>query len=388
MRDSSILKMEVWIVDDQEANVRLLEKMLTRAGYTRLRCFRDPREVLPAFLEGQPDLILLDLNMPHIDGLGVMKQLAPHIWPQDYMPILVLTADILPATKREALSSGAKDFLTKPFDATEVILRIQNLLEARSLNQRLQDLSLTLEFKIEERSRELEAAQYEMLDRLAKAAEYRDDETGHHTQRVGQLAAELAIAAGLPGTQCELIRQAATLHDVGKIGVRDNVLLKPGTLSPEEYKLMKSHTAWGARILGGSRFPVMQLASTIALYHHERWDGGGYHGLAGEDIPIEARLVTLADVFDVLTHARPYKEPWTVEKALDEVRRESGLIFDPRLVEVFLSDPFQRSLASLGEALLQAGDAEEFAEPALYDCPALDCIASSANGNGPTRTRA
>src|ERR1035438_9980620 len=184
MRDKSILRMEIWLVDDQEANIRLLEKILQRAGYTRLRSFRDPREVLPAFQASQLDLILLDLNMPHLDGIAVMKQLAPHIWPQDYMPILVLTADILAATKREALGNGAKDFLTKPFDATEVLLRIENLLEARSLNQRLQDLSQNLEARIAERTSELEAAQYEMLERLAKAAEYRDDETGQHTQRV------------------------------------------------------------------------------------------------------------------------------------------------------------------------------------------------------------
>lgn len=363
MRDQSVLRMEIWIVDDQEANVRLLEKILQRAGYTRLRGFRDPREVLPAFLAGQPDLILLDLNMPNLDGIAVMKQLSPHIWPQDYMPILVLTADILAATKREALSSGAKDFLTKPFDATEVLLRIENLLEARSLNQRLQDLSENLEAKIEERSKDLEAAQFEMLERLAKAAEYRDDETGQHTHRVGQLSAELGLAAGLPHAHCDLLRQAATLHDVGKIGVRDSVLLKPGKLSEQEYKLMKSHTAWGARILGGGKFPVMQLAATIALYHHEKWNGTGYHGLVEEEIPVEARIVALADVFDVLTHARPYKKAWPVEAALAEIRQTRGSHFEPRLVDIFLSDSFQKSLVNLGEALEQA----ESAGPRQWD---------------------
>jgi putative two-component system response regulator len=355
MSEHSIQSMQIWIADDQDPNVLVLEKILQRADYKNLRSFRDSREVLPAFLSGQPDILLLDLKMPHLDGLAVMKQIGPHIRPHDFFPILVLIGDALPGAKRDALSNGAKDFLTKPFDATEVLLRTRTLLEMRALNGRLLDLSENLEARVAERTTELENVQFEMLERLSKASEFRDDETGKHTQRVGFLAGKLAQAAGLPPERCDLIRRAAKLHDVGKIGVRDTVLLKPGRLTPEEFELMKSHTAWGAEILGGSNFPVMQLAAEIAMHHHERWDGNGYHGLAGEEIPIEARMVTLADVFDVLTHSRPYKEAWPVEAALAEIRRGSGRMFDPQLTATFLSDSFRESLAHLGQALAAAG---------------------------------
>jgi putative two-component system response regulator len=342
---------KILIVDDQEANVRLLEKILQRAGYTNLTSIRDPRQVLGWFIEQEPDLILLDLNMPHLDGIAVMQQLAPYIPEGEYVPILVLTADILPATKQKALSIGAKDFLTKPFDSTEVLLRIHNLLETRCLYVKLQNVNETLEAKVRERTQELEEAQFEMLERLALAAEYRDDDTGQHTQRVGQLAGILARAAGLPEQQCELIRQAAKLHDIGKIGIRDNILLKPGRLLPEEYAQMKLHAAWGAKILAASRFPIIRLAADIAMYHHEKWDGTGYNGISGEQIPLAARIVTLADVFDVLTHARPYKEAWSLEDALAEIKSQSGRLFDPKLVEVFLSERSQSSLSCLQTAL-------------------------------------
>ena len=185
--------------------------------------------------------------------------------------------------------------------------------------EELQGQNQTLDAKVSERTRELELAQYEMLDRLARASESRDDDTGQHTQRVGQLSGALAKAAGVPGEQCSLIRRAAALHDVGKIGIPDTILLKPGKLTPEEFDCMKTHTTIGAKILSGSQFPLIQLAEEIALKHHERWDGTGYFGLGQEDTPLVARIVTIADVYDVLTHARPYKEAWPVEKALAEI---------------------------------------------------------------------
>jgi len=351
----------ILIVDDQEANVRLLEKILQRAGYTNLISIRDPREVLPSFIEHQPDLILLDLNMPHLDGLAVMRQLEPHIPKGAFVPILVLTAEILPAAKQTALSIGAKDFLTKPFDTVEVLLRIHNLLETRCLYVKLQHLNETLEAKVEERTRELEDAQFEMLERLARAAEFRDDDTGQHTQRVGQLAGIVARAAELPEHQCELIRQAAKLHDIGKIGIPDRILLKPGKLLAEEYAQMKFHTAWGAKILAASHFPIIQLAAEIAMFHHEKWDGTGYNGISGEQIPLAARIVTLADVFDVLTHARPYKNAWTLDDTLAEIKSQSGRLFDPKLAEMFLSDGFQSGLS----CLLEIFDSHDSLRPQL-----------------------
>jgi putative two-component system response regulator len=276
--------------------------------------------------------------MPHYDGFAVMAQLAGALPPQAYLPILVLTADITPEAKQRALSSGANDFLSKPLDATEVVLRIKNLLRTRWLHAELRQHNDTLEAKVRERTLRLAEAQLEILDRLAIAAEYRDDATGQHTQRVGKLAAMIARSLGQPEDQVEILRIAATLHDVGKIGVPDRVLLKPGRLTPEEFEIIKSHTSIGAEILGRSKFSILQVAREIAISHHERWDGSGYPvGLKGDQIPLSGRLVAIADVFDALTHDRPYKKAWHLEDAVAETKRLSGLQLDPHLVNVFLS---------------------------------------------------
>ncbi len=314
----------ILIVDDQEANVRLLEGILKRAaGYHALRSTTDPREVMSLYVEFQPDLILLDLHMPHVDGFGVMDQLK-EIVPEDaFLPILVLTADVTPEAKQRALASGAKDFLAKPFDPTEVLLRIKNLLETRTLHLELRA--------------QLSDAHLEVIDRLAIAAEYRDDETGEHIKRVGQTSALVARALKLPPEQVLLIRRAATLHDVGKIGIPEHILLKPGRLTPDEFNVMKSHTTIGAKILSGGQFPLLQMAEVIALTHHERWDGSGYpRGLKGEATPLLGRIVAVADVFDILTHPRPYKKAWLAEEAIAELQRAAGTQFDPSVVETFL----------------------------------------------------
>lgn len=336
MGSDSLNGARILIVDDENANVLLLLRVLQRAGFRELKSATDPRHVLPIFTEFKPDLVLLDLHMPHLDGYAVMEQLRSRIAPSEYLPILVLTADATTAAKQRALSGGARDFLTKPLDATEVVLRIRNLLETRSLHQALQDQNAGLEAKVRERTAALQDAQLEILSRLASAAEYRDDETGEHAQRVGSLAAYLAGAVGLSDEQTELVRLAAPLHDVGKIGVPDAILLKPGSLSDEEFEIMKTHTTIGAGIMSGSRSPLLQLAEEIALYHHEKWDGTGYAGLSSDGIPIAARLVSVADVFDALTHDRPYREGWPVEKAITYIRDQSGHHFDPTVVKVFL----------------------------------------------------
>jgi putative two-component system response regulator len=336
MDSDSLSDARILIVDDENANVLLLQRILQRAGFKESKSTTDSRHVLPLFTEFKPDLVLLDLHMPHLDGYAVMDQLRSRIGPSEYLPILVLTADVTAATKQRALSAGARDFLTKPLDATEVVLRIRNLLETRSLHKTLQSQNVRLEEKVRDRTAALQNAQLEILTRLASAAEYRDDDTGEHAQRVGSLAGFLAGASGFSAEQCELIRLAAPLHDVGKIGIPDTILLKPGALSTDEFDVMKTHTTIGAGILSGSRSPLLQLAEEIALYHHEKWDGTGYAGLRSDGIPVPARLVAVADVFDALTHERPYRKAWSMEDAITYVRDQSGRHFDPSIAEVFL----------------------------------------------------
>jgi putative two-component system response regulator len=336
MLDVDISGGKLLIVDDEEENVFLLERVLRHAGYAYLRSTTDPRQVLSMFLEYQPDLILLDLQMPHLDGHAVMKQLAARIRPGTYLPILVLTADLSPEAKQRALSLNAKDFLNKPFDITEMLLRIRNLLETRFLYLQVQSQNQFLEAKVVERTRELEEAQIEILERLARAAEFRDDNTGQHTRRMGETSALIARALGKPGAWIEILCRAAPLHDLGKIGIRDRILLKPGRLTTEEFDVMKTHTVIGASVLTGSRSSPLQMAEVIALTHHERWDGTGYARLKGEAIPIEGRIVAVADVFDALTHARPYKPAWSTEEAVVEIKSQSGRQFDPQVVEAFL----------------------------------------------------
>ncbi len=328
----------ILIVDDQDPNLRLLEAILRRAGYTNLRCLADSREVLAQFVEFQPDLILLDLHMPHQDGFVVLGGLRRLIPPGSYLPVLVLTADITAEAKQRALSGGAKDFLTKPFDPTEVVLRSQNLLETRFLHLELQDQNRVLEERVRERTQQLEEAHHEVLERLAVAAEFRDDETGQHIKRVGQMSAVLARNLGLPQDQVELIERAAPLHDVGKIGIPDHILRKPGPLTPEEFEVIKAHATIGARILSGGRFPLLRMAEEIALTHHERWDGMGYpQGLTGEAIPLSGRIVALADAFDAIISLRPYKGAQRIEEAIRAIAAGAGAQFDPRVVDAFLA---------------------------------------------------
>ena len=330
-RDARVL-----IVDDEPANVRVLELMLTRVGYAQVSSTTDSRRVVAMFEELAPDLVLLDLHMPHIDGFALLGQLTALTPAEEYRPILVLTADATEQARERALSTGAHDFLTKPLQRSEVLLRIHNLLATRFLHQRLRRHNAELDERVRERTRELEEAQLEVLARLNLAAEFRDDETGHHTRRVGENAARIAAAMYLPDAEVELIRTAAPLHDVGKIAIPDAILLKPGPLSPEEFAVMRTHTTAGAMMLAGGRSDLLRLAEKIALSHHERWDGRGYpHGLSGEAIPLAARIVALADYDDALRHARPYRDAWEPARVLAEIQRETGAHFDPSVVEAF-----------------------------------------------------
>lgn len=330
----------ILIIDDESKNVNVLTRMLSSAGYRSIEGVTDSSRAIDAFRRFQPDLILLDLTMPNMDGFAVMDQLKPLIPEGSYLPILILTGDIRFEARQRALSGGAKDFLLKPFDMTEVLLRIRNLLETRFLNLLLQEQNQTLEMRVAARTRELEEARVEILQRLSDAAEFRDDDTGQHTKRVATLAVALGRVLGLDHATLELIRWSAPLHDVGKIGVPDGVLLKPAKLTDEEFEIMKSHTTIGARILAGGQSPLVQMAETIALNHHERWDGTGYpNGTRGEQIPLEARLVSVADVFDALSHPRPYRPAWSLEETREEIARGAGTQFDPTIVEHFLKLP-------------------------------------------------
>lgn len=337
LASQDLLEARILVVDDEPANVRVLERLLQRAGYDRIRTTSDSREVEAIFDEFGPDLVLTDLHMPHLDGFQVMELLEEKIPPGVFLPILVLTGHTDPETKRRALSVGAKDFVGKPFESTEVLLRIQNLLETRALHEELRAYSETLEKKVRSRTRELAEAQTEILHRLALAAEYRDDVTGRHAERVGVVSALIAGALGLPEEEVGVIRRAAPLHDVGKIGIPDAILMKPGPLSPQEFEVMKSHTTIGGRILSGTDYSLLETARLIALYHHEKWDGSGYQpGRSGEEIPLVGRIVAAADAFDCLTHARPYKEPTSLEAAKEEIRRTSGSHFDPEVADALL----------------------------------------------------
>jgi putative two-component system response regulator len=273
------LESRILIVDDEVPNVKLLERVLARAGYINVKSITDSRETVSLYSQWQPDLILCDLHMPHLDGFDVMEQLGLRSQHGAYVPLIVLTADVSTKVRERALEMGATDFLLKPFDHTEVLLRIKNVLRTRLLQLELED-------RVRERTQELDEARHEVLEHLALAAEYRDDDTHQHTWRVGQMSALLAQLLGLGENEVELIRSAAPLHDVGKIGISDLILLKPGRLTFEEFEIMKTHTTIGVKILSRSAHSVLQLAAEIALTHHERWDGTGYlHGLRERTFP-------------------------------------------------------------------------------------------------------
>jgi putative two-component system response regulator len=325
----------ILVVDNEAANVRTLSKILRSAGYTNIVSTTDPTQVLTLFAEQEPDLVLLDLHMPVLDGVAVLERLAEVVQPQSYLPVLVLTGDSSQQARRRALTKGAKDFVTKPFELDEVLLRIRNLLETRYLHREIASENVVLEQRVRERTADLEGAHLDTLERLAVAAEFRDDDTGRHTERVASISALLARAAGYSEDEVELVRRAAPLHDLGKIGIPDAILRKPGPLTPDEWEVMKTHTTAGARILSGSRSRIMRLAEEIALSHHEKWDGTGYpEARRGDAIPLVARIVTVADVFDALTSDRVYRKAWAPDAVLAHIQSNAGLHFDPTLVEL------------------------------------------------------
>jgi putative two-component system response regulator len=326
----------ILIIDDDEWILRLLRTVLERAGYSRVQVTSDPTAVGEMVADVRPDLVLLDLHMPGVDGFELLELIGRLAGNGAKVPVLMLTADDCDQTKRRALAVGARDFLTKPFDQAELLLRVRNLLEVQHDQARLSEHNLALELEVAKRTSELELAQLEVLDRLALAAEFRDDATQQHARRIGHSCGLIARSIGLDDNDVVQIQRAAQLHDIGKIGIPDAILLKPGRLTAAEFAQVKQHTIIGAQILSGSHGPLLRLAEDIALTHHERWDGCGYpRRLEKTQIPLHGRIVAIADAFDALAHERPYKQAWPLPEALGQIADGSGREFDPALVNAF-----------------------------------------------------
>ncbi|MGQ9686026.1 MAG: response regulator [Thiobacillaceae bacterium] len=324
----------ILIVDDEPANVRLLQQMLAMDGYRNVIGITDARQTLARVAEQGTDLLLLDLNMPHLDGFQVMEQLKG----MDQAPcILVLTAQATTEYRLRALRAGARDFLTKPFDMAELLARVRNLLEVHQYQVHLRQQNAVLAAQVRERTRELHDTRLEIIHRLGRAAEFRDNETGLHIIRMSRYSEILGRLAGMGDEEADLLLHASPMHDIGKIGIPDRILLKPGKLDADEWEVMQTHARIGAELLDGHPAPLLRMARDIALTHHEKWDGSGYpDGRRGEEIPLVGRIVAVADVFDALTSARPYKPAWSVERALGYLSAQRGLHFEPRLVDLFL----------------------------------------------------
>jgi putative two-component system response regulator len=321
----------IMVVDDEPANLRLLRELLSQQGY-EVQLFSDGQLALSEAVSRPPDLILLDVNMPEMDGYEVCGQL--RAYPSlAQTPVIFLSASDGVEDKVKAFRCGAADYITKPFQFDEFQSRIEMQLKLHRLQLAQQLHASRLEELVRARTRDLEESRLDVLHRLAIAAEYRDSNTGQHTQRVGYVSARLAEMLGVPGDQTELIRLAAPLHDVGKIGIPDQILLSNRKLTISEFQAMKFHVLIGSDILSGGKSLLLQMAESIARYHHERWDGAGYcAGIRGTAIPLHARIVAVADAFDALTHRRPYKEAWSKDAALLEINEQSGRQFDPQIV--------------------------------------------------------
>ncbi len=327
----------ILVIDDSEVNLELFRQFLTKAGYKDIHLHTDGHRALDQLSAISPDLIILDLHMPHMDGLEFLERLGESLASDDHIPVMVVTADATSEAKTRALAKGANDYLVKPLESREVTLRVANLLETRRLQLGIRDQKRSLERMVLDRTNSLEIARSEVLARLAYVAEYRDDDSGNHTQRVGNIAAAIARKVGFSDSMIDIMRKAAPLHDLGKVSVPDRILLKAGKLTEEEFEENKKHTIVGAEILEGGEYRLLQVARDICLSHHEHFDGSGYpHGLSGADIALEARICSIADVFDTMTHDRPYRKALPVEEAIEEIKNQSGKQFDPELVDIFL----------------------------------------------------
>ena len=329
--------MKIVIVDDTPLNLLLMVKLVDRLPGVESHGFESPQEALTWCAHTEPDLIIVDYMMPDIDGLEFIRRVRASHKHED-VPILMVTANNERGVRYEALECGANDFLTKPIDAHEFEPRVRNMLKLREAHLATRQRAETLSVAVRKATAAILDRERETITRLARAAEFRDPETGAHIQRMSHYSAVIARRMGLGSELADALLLAAPMHDVGKLGIPDTILLKPGRLTANEFEVMKRHPLTGHDILKDSASEVLRLGARIALSHHEKFDGTGYpNGIAGEAIPLEGRIVAVADVFDALTSSRPYKPAWPFARAIALLREGRGSHFDARCIDAFLS---------------------------------------------------
>lgn len=337
--DPHLYESKILVCDDSSSHATMLQGLLRSEGVRRVEVVTDSRRVLPT-ISGHGDfaLLVLDLDMPHLDGFEVLELLRSELGEHEQIPVVVITGVAGEDACLRALKMGANDFIRKPFDHTEVVLRVRNTLRLHDMVVRQREVNRDLERQVRMRTDDLERATDTFVHKLGQICEMCDKGAGEHIRRVGRFAGMLARLADLPTQTAHLVEQAAPLHDVGKVMLPVELLLKPSALTNQEFEQVKRHADAGSELLEGPDSPLVRMASEIAASHHERWDGSGYpNGLRGEEIPIEGRITAICDVFDTLISARPYKDPWSVQNAIDYLIEQSGRQFDPRLVELFVS---------------------------------------------------
>ncbi|TAK91774.1 MAG: response regulator [Burkholderiaceae bacterium] len=329
--------MDILIVDDNKANLTLLSTLTRQLPETTATAFLDPLEAIAWSADHPVDLLYVDYIMPGMDGIEFIRRFRAQAHHAE-VPIIMVTAYEERSVRYEALSAGANDFLNKPIDTIEFLARSRNLLALQRHSKKLADQAGWLRNEVEKATQEILRRELDTLFHLGKAAEFRDAETGAHILRMANYARVIAAAMGLSDADQEMLLRAAPMHDIGKLGTPDHILLKPGKLNPAEFEIMKQHAAHGWEILRHTPSPIIQAAAVIAHSHHEKWNGEGYPlGLRGEDIPLFGRIVAVADVFDALTSDRPYKQAWSNEKACIYIRTQSGQHFEPRCIDAFFS---------------------------------------------------
>jgi putative two-component system response regulator len=330
--------LNVLIIDDQQPNVMLLSVLVKRLGGITTQDFFDALLALEWCKNNDPDLVLIDYMMPNMDGIEFIQKFRT-LPGKINIPVVMITADSDIEVRHKALEATANDFLNKPINSTELTTRVKNMLALRKAQLQLSNKAAWLAEEVKKATEQIIKTEREVIIRLARAAEYKDPETGTHIQRMSQYAGHIAKNLGLSEEEQQLIIDAAPMHDIGKIGIPDNVLLKPGRLDADELKVIYQHPTYGKQMLTGSSSKLLQAAEVIAYSHHEKFDGTGYpQGLAGNDIPIYGRIVALADVFDALSSARPYKVAWEIDKTIAFIKEQSGKHFDPKCVDAFFEN--------------------------------------------------